>query len=311
MTRRAPIVAVAAGSAGVAAILARWERARRQAGPRVPGRYVRLGDATVFVAEAGQGPAVVFVHGFGGSSFSWRGVLPVLAARHRVVALDLPGFGWSERNARIALDHRAQARRVRELLDHLGIAAAVVTGHSMGGAIAQHLALEAPERVAGLVLVAPMDASAPLRRGHLRARRQLFMAGVRAVTMVRPVALAAVRRALRSMVFDPATVSDELVAGYAEPLMRPGTAACVAKMAADVSDEPAADVSRVGVPTLVVSGERDPVIPLERTARLAAKIPGARHDILPGTGHLPPDEAPDRLAALIEGFAGGAAGPRQ
>jgi pimeloyl-ACP methyl ester carboxylesterase len=312
MKRAGGIAALSLGLGGAAAtaVVVRWERARRHSGPRVPGRHIRLSDASVYMTEAGEGPAVVFIHGFGGSLFSWRDVLALLAARHHVVALDLPGFGWSDRDARVPLGHRDHARRVVELMDYLDIGQATLVGHSMGGAIAQHVALEAPERVSGLVLVAPMDASAPVRRGHLRAQRRLFMAAVRAATVVRPAAFAAVRRALQAMVFDPASVDEGIVAGYAEPLMRPGTAACVMRMAADVSNELPAEVARIAAPTLVVSGERDGVIAMDRTAGLAAKIPGAAHEVLAGTGHLPPDEAPGRLAAIIEQFIDAQAGKR-
>lgn len=310
MKRVAGLAGVGLGLSGAAAAAAvvRWERARRRTGPRVPGRYLQLRDAPVYVAEAGEGPAIVLIHGFGGSLFSWRGVLAPLAASHRAVALDLPGFGWSGRSASIPLGHRDQARRVTELMDRIEIGSATLVGHSMGAAIAQYVALDAPGRVNGLVLVAPIDASAPLRRGHQRAQRRLFMAAIGAATVVRPVAFAAVRRALRSMVFDPATVDGEMVAGYAEPLMRPGTPACVTRMAADVSMEAAADISGIAAPALVVSGERDRVIPMERTAGLATKIPGAQHVVLAGTGHLPPDEAPGRLASLIGQFVAERAG---
>ena len=119
-------------------------------------RLVIVGGRSTVVAEAGRStdPALVLVHGFGGSTFGWRAVMAPLAARGwHVVALDLPGFGLSEKSWSFDYDHETQARYVLATMDQLGVERAVIVGHSMGGNVAAWIAALAPERVAGLALV--------------------------------------------------------------------------------------------------------------------------------------------------------------
>jgi pimeloyl-ACP methyl ester carboxylesterase len=107
-----------------------------------------------FVQESGptDGPAVVLVHGFGGSTFNWRYTLPALAeAGYRAVALDLMGFGLSDKSFDQDDSHAAQADFVADVMTALDIQRATLVGHSMGGNVIAHFALKYPERVEGLV----------------------------------------------------------------------------------------------------------------------------------------------------------------
>jgi pimeloyl-ACP methyl ester carboxylesterase len=114
---------------------------------------VEVDGVPIHYVEAGQGKAVLLIHGLGASTFSFRHTIPELAQRYRVIALDLKGFGYS---ARPQSDYSltAQAALVRQVMDRLGVERAAVVGHSMGGAVAMRLALGYPERVSRLVLVA-------------------------------------------------------------------------------------------------------------------------------------------------------------
>src|SRR3990172_12332306 len=118
-----------------------------------PGMFVDIDGVRVHYVEAGRGDPVVLIHGWNGSTFSYRHTIPELAQNHRVVALDLLGFGYSGRPARADYSVTAQVRLVAGLMDRLDIPSAVVAGHSMGGGIAMRLALSHPERVERLVLV--------------------------------------------------------------------------------------------------------------------------------------------------------------
>jgi len=130
--------------------------------PRHPGRVKdfglpqyrdRDGNSTVFF-DAGQGDAIVFLHGLGGNLTQWALVAPDLARSHRVLGLDLPGFGGTHRlRGRLTYDRLAD--EVFGLLDRRGVSRAYLVGHSFGGAVATNMALAAPERLRGLVLVSP------------------------------------------------------------------------------------------------------------------------------------------------------------
>lgn len=299
--KRAFLVVTALGGLAVAASAALRPAFRPVALHGASGQTVVVDGVRLHYVEQGKGAAIVLLHGFGASAFSWRLALPMLGANYRVVALDLPGFGFSDRNARLDFGHEAQAWRVARLMDVLGIRRATIVGHSMGGGIAQRLAISDPRRVERLVLVAAVDASAAPAWGHRGGRHPAwgvarFAAGfpglVRGLTS----------RGLRQVVADPATVTDEMVDGYAEPLLMRGTLACMEKMAADTAREAPGDLSRITAPTVVVSGERDRIVPARVGEGLTAKIRGARHVMLGATGHLPAEECPEAFVEEVLAF---------
>src|SRR6266545_2862391 len=122
-------------------------------------RFLKIGDQLVHVEMAGAGPPLVLVHGFGASTYSWRLVMPALASSFRVIAVDLNGFGYTERPKDPARYTReAQGELVLAVMDSLGFASAHLMGHSYGGGISLWIAWKHPERVRSLVLV---DSSAP------------------------------------------------------------------------------------------------------------------------------------------------------
>jgi pimeloyl-ACP methyl ester carboxylesterase len=124
------------------------------AGP--DGRFIDVDGTSTYIITAGpaDGPAVVLVHGFGGSTYSWRYTGAVLAAAgYRVVAMDLRGFGLTVKSWDGDYSHAAQARLVLGVMDAVGVESAVLVGHSMGGNVVATVAQIAPDRARALVLV--------------------------------------------------------------------------------------------------------------------------------------------------------------
>src|SRR2546427_8478977 len=113
---------------------------------RTQGRFVAVEGLRVFAITLGQGPDVVLLHGTPASTYSWRKVLEPLAARHRVHAIDLPGYGFSDKPADAPYDAAWFARVVAGYLDAAGVARAVLAGNSMGGHVATETAILYPER---------------------------------------------------------------------------------------------------------------------------------------------------------------------
>jgi pimeloyl-ACP methyl ester carboxylesterase len=132
------------------------------------GRFLNIGSVNIYVED--QGPsseeAVVFIHGFGGSTFTWRNNAPFLANQgYRVIALDLKGFGLSTRDLLSNYSHKSQAKLVAEVLQQLGVKRAYLIGHSMGSSVMFHFAHLYPERVLGLISVdgaVNLKASSPI-----------------------------------------------------------------------------------------------------------------------------------------------------
>jgi pimeloyl-ACP methyl ester carboxylesterase len=256
-------------------------------------RYVR----------AGAGPALVLVHGFGSSLYTWKDVIPALAARHQVIALDLPGFGESERPADLAVEDLPRA--VIGLLDRLGVAEAVLVGNSMGGGTAVLVAANAPGRVSALVLVdaAVYNMATADRPGSVRVATSPlagmldFLPGKRLL----------VERSLRQVFHDDALVTRERVAEYLAAAQRPGSVAALRSLGRSLDERPARiaeALAGLAAPTLVVWGAEDAWIPLTHADRLTAAIAGARKVVIPECGHMPQEEKPAELARLLLEFLG-------
>ena len=296
MKRKAIVLGGALAAVGAGGWVA-WKRRAPWQAPLPEGIIRDVAGAKVHYIDEGSGPAVILIHGFAGSTFSWRFVIPDLAKAHRVIAIDLPGFGFSDRGPDVDYSHAGQAERVVALLDLLGIQRATLVGHSMGGAIAQRIASRHPDRVERLILVAAVNAAQPpdaARRG--RAAGPMF--ALVGVAQRSPRAMYAVgRRALRRMVHDKEFATEEVMRGYIDPLLIPGTVAAIRKMTEATRQEPPADLAAIGAPTLVLSGASDRAVPPEKALELAEAISGARYLVIPEAGHLLAEERP---AAFLE-----------
>jgi pimeloyl-ACP methyl ester carboxylesterase len=253
-----------------------------------------------------DGPPVVLVHGLGGSAFSWRLTRRQLAdAGFRTLAVDLRGFGLSDKSFDADHSRAAQARVVAEVMEALGMSASAVVGHSMGAGVAAHLALERPDLVERLVLVAawlPDDAVVPwpgqlldvppvARWGRLIVRT---LATPNLVTMV-----------LRTLYDDPNDIEQALVAGHLVPLGVRGWDQAVLAVVRDVGrSEWPAPLATISMPTLIVWGTHDPWLSVRRAPELRDAIPGARLTLIDGAGHLPFEETPGEFMDAILPFLG-------
>lgn len=299
------LIAASLASAGCVA-LTPYEQAR--AG--VPAdRFVEADGQTVYVvdrpaaaavASAGDAEAVVFLHGFGASSYSWREVTDRLPD-YRTVALDLRGFGYTERPPGIEPYTRdGQIELVLGVMDRLGIDRPHVVGHSYGGALAAALAVHHPERVLSLTLV---DAAHPdypqLRRTRLAAVRPLTELFV----LVRALRPALIRRALEHSIADDSLVTPALVDAYLDRLKIENAPRAYYGITAPAPEpERGVDLAEVSVPTLTVWGEEDLLIPVEEGRAASSVIPCHRFVDLPGVGHMPMEESPEALAHHLRTF---------
>lgn len=290
----------------------RTEEQRRAAdeaagGQAARGRLVRVSDGEMYVVEAGDpaAPAVVLIHGTVVSAVCWEPVIPALAAGFRVIAVDLLGCGRSTGVTRATgatgadLDVPAQARRVGELLDLLGAARVTAVGHSSGCLVATSLAEQRPDIVGALALIdmgPDLDAEYP----------ENFVAGLIFTPVVgallwRLRSESAVRTASRSGFTRPVEIPDVLV----EHVMR-------------VTRRDFVDMTRGSVAYLKERGLTDRIAPLclpllvvfgaedrrwrASSAEAYRAVPGARIELLPGVGHTPMMEDPDKTARLLLGF---------
>jgi pimeloyl-ACP methyl ester carboxylesterase len=267
----------------------------------VRGEFLDLSGARIYYYAAGTrgaGNPVVFVHGFATSGHLWTDVVPLMPPGHRLVVLDLLGYGRSDRPGRRDVDIRAHANRVVELLDELRIDSACVVGHGFGGGIAQSLAVRHADRVSHLCLI---DSVAFDRWPNLRLR--IARAALPLTTLLPPRSIAAgLRRALARGYADAARVArsiDMYVRPFADDAGRQALVAHLRAMHSDETADLATRLSGITIPTAVVWGRHDNVMPLEVGRELQAAIPGASLSILDDARHFPPEEAPRPVADVL------------
>jgi pimeloyl-ACP methyl ester carboxylesterase len=265
---------------------------------------VKTRGGAVSTMQAGEGPPVVLVHGLGATKASFLPTVAALAPHHRVIAIDLPGFGDSDKPVGAAYDAPFFARSVVALLDALGLDQAALVGNSMGGRVALEVGLAHAERVSSLVLLAPSLAWlrdrpwAPLLRlvppqlGLLQpAPRQI----VEAIT----------RRVVPGGAHGwSAAGVDEFLRSYLDPR---GRAAFYAAARNIYLEEPHGQdgfwtrLPDLDVPSLFVWGRKDPLVPLAFARHVRAALPAAEHLEL-DCGHVPQLEAPQRTHEAVLRF---------
>ncbi|MDE2394607.1 MAG: alpha/beta fold hydrolase [Burkholderiales bacterium] len=262
-----------------------------------------------FVHYRDEGPRadatpLVLLHGLASSLHTWEGWVARLKQSHRVITLDLPGCGLSGPNPRGDYRDAADARFVLALLDHLGVRRFEIGGNSLGGEIAWHIALLAPQRVARLVLVD--SAGLPFEgRGVALAWGLARIPGIGLLfdqALPRPL----VEQALRSVYGHPERVTRELVDRYDELLLREGNRrALIERLRQHREGADAAQVATLNLPTLILWGGRDTLIPPAVGRRFQAAIAGSRLVVFDDLGHVPQEEDPGRTVAPVLAFLDG------
>ena len=266
--------------------------------------FVDIGGVRVRYVRKGSGPAVVLVHGFASSLFTWKDVLPALAENHEVVAIDLPGFGGSDIPR--PLDGSTYPAVVFAVMDRLAIDRAAIVGNSLGGSVAVAMAAARPERVSALVLID--SAGFNFDPGDRPALLRLIAApGVGAALEKLPLRRRLVAAGLEQVFFDDTRVTEERIDEYAAPMMRPGATQAAAELLAG-QGPPFVDVVRgVRAPALVLWGRDDAWIPVAHAQRFTEAIPASKAVILESCGHVPQEERPVEVGTLIAHFLAPAA----
>jgi pimeloyl-ACP methyl ester carboxylesterase len=269
-------------------------------------RSTTVHDARVNYVEMGDGPPVVFIHGLAGCWQNWLENIPRFAANHRVVAVDLSGFGHSEL-PREDISIPGYGRFMDAFLGQIGIERATLVGNSMGGFVAAETAISHPSRVEKLVLVSAAGGPALRERNDPNQARLM-----RAARLFAPIAAAAIARRehlirrprLRKMILYkiaryPDRIEPELCYEVASGAGKPGFLdALNAILDYDFEDR----IPEISCPTLIVWGRNDEIVPVEDAYEYERLIPGARKVIFEETGHVPMLERPDRFNELVEEF---------
>jgi pimeloyl-ACP methyl ester carboxylesterase len=238
------------------------------------------------------------VHGFGGHTFSYRHQVKDFSQDFQVVAIDLKGFGYSERQPEGNFSLTEQAHLVLGAMDALKIERATLIGHSMGGEVVMRIAAAAPERVERVVLAASVSGQRVPFLPRPRFIRP-FMPGLARLMMVRNFG--------KKMFYDPSLVDvDSIRANYLAAARIKGSMDTIWNMWTDVPNDKPIKYSRITQPVLVLVAEKERVIPIYSRvlSHLRKNIPHVQVVTVERTGHLMLEERPSAANQLIRGFLG-------
>ncbi|MEL6120118.1 MAG: alpha/beta fold hydrolase BchO [Pseudomonadota bacterium] len=251
------------------------------------------------VQEMGEGPTALLLHGAGGSTHSWAGLLPVLSRNYHAVAVDLPGQGFTRAGTKLRLGLPKMSMDLNALLDDQGWQPELIIGHSAGGALALHLAesLDHPARVIGInAALEPFEGPA--------AWLFPMMAKMLAINPFTSVAFtaggSAMARARGLIRTTGSNISDESLRCYARLFSDRGHVDSTLQMMAQWDlDKFAARIKRVETPILLIAGSNDLTVSPDVSRRTAAAMINATFVELEGLGHLAHEENPDLVAQTI------------
>jgi pimeloyl-ACP methyl ester carboxylesterase len=266
------------------------------------GEFLDLNGVRLYYYAAGSrgaGEPIVLLHGFPTSSHLWNDVVPLLPDGHRVVVLDMLGYGRSDTaTAGVALDLRSHADRVVAVLDHLGINFACLVGHGVGGGVAQSVAVRSPHRVSRLCLIGSVAFDCWPTRAVKLARAMLPLTRHLPPSWI----LSIVRSEMLRGYLDPekgAHDVDVYLRPFLEESGRDALMHHLHSLDAAETQTIGARLKDVVSPTAILWGERDPFLPVAVGERLRAAIRGSTLDVVAGARHFLPEESAHAVAATI------------
>jgi len=278
-------------------------------------RWVNVQDRWMNVVDIGSGPPVIFIHGLSGCWQNWLEQIPLFARDHRVIGVDLPGFGHSVMPVEpISISGYADA--IDELMEKLDIDAARIVGNSMGGFIGAEIAIEHPARIERLVLVAAAGLSIESIRTERtkglrhRAENIIFFSLAHVVSRSHQVALRPRLRAalLMTVAAHPARLPGPLAAQQVLGSGKPGFSDALEAMCR----YPLRDrLEKIACPTLILWGDKDILVPVKDASVFEELIPDSRKIIYTDTGHVSMMERPARFNSDVKAFLDEAAAEQQ
>ncbi|MES2818532.1 MAG: alpha/beta fold hydrolase [Pseudomonadota bacterium] len=271
-----------------------------------PSQFVTIDGLAVHLRDQGRRDdplPLVLLHGTSASLHTWEGWVQALAPERRVISLDLPGFGLTGPFADEDYRIERYSAFLAQLLDRLEVPKVIVAGNSFGGQLAWQFALDYPQRAHQLILV---DAA-----GYPREAREVPL-GFRLaqVPLLRPLMTRVLPRSMieasvRSVYGDPDKVTAALVERYYELTLRAGNRDALHQRFEQVpAGQHQARIAELRVPTLILWGGRDQLIPPSHGERFKQAIPGSRLVLFDALGHVPHEEDPGLTVAAVRGFIG-------
>lgn len=237
-------------------------------------------------------PPIVLIHGFVASSYTFHPIMPLLTQYFSVLALDLPGFGRSEKSTTFRYTYENYANLIIALLDHFNLGRVHIAGHSMGGQIALYTAQANPDRVGKLVLI---NSSAYWGRVYKWARMATYLPFSHLV-MKRVVQKNDVEDTLKNVLYDSSHITEELIREYGSPLKEKKFYKALGRFIRQREGDLTRDeLLQIHTPTLLIWGKDDNVVPLVAGKQLVNDLPHATLISYDKAGHLITEEYPEAI----------------
>lgn len=243
----------------------------------------------------------VLIHGFLSSTFSYRRLIPLLAQHGTVVALDLPPFGKSDKSKDFTYSYKNMSNIVISLVEHLHLSNIILVGHSMGGQIALYISKQRPDLVDKTVLIC---SSGYLPKSHFSLVCSSYLPFFY-LYIKNWLVRSGVLKNLLNVIHDRSLIDDEMMQGYAAPFFDERIFHALTRMIRDrEGDLPSCELQQIKIPSLLIWGEEDTVVPVSVGKRLHSDLENSRFISYEKAGHLLPEERPQHVYENIMEFAG-------
>jgi pimeloyl-ACP methyl ester carboxylesterase len=273
----------------------------------LPRKYVEIKNLKIAYSDIGKGDPVLMVHGFGLSSFTWEKIITLLPKNRRYIMLDLKGFGYSDKSLNGHFSPLYQAKIIEAFVLKLKLKNITLTGHSYGGNVAI-MSLFMPKMqkvVKKLILIDSAGYSNPLppfiRQLRIPMTNNLIFNHVNSEILTKVI--------LEETYFNKEAIDNDYLREYASLMRLPGATECLIKCAEQVSEHSSKKfplrLKQIKIPTLIVWGEEDQVIPVAHGYKFISDLPDAELAVIPKCGHVPHEEQTKETAGVISDFLEG------
>ncbi|PLS02497.1 alpha/beta fold hydrolase [Neobacillus cucumis] len=235
-------------------------------------------------------PPILLIHGFASSTYTFRRIIPLLQKKFSILAVDLPGFGKSEKSTSFVYSFQNYAKLMIECINKFGLANTYIVAHSMGGQIALNMAILAPEKINSLILLCSSGYLKPAKKPLIWISYLPFFEKFIHYYIGRKD----VQDHLRNVFFNQELINDELIHEFGKPLTEKGFyKALIRLLRHREGDLLSHQLQNILVPTLLIWGEEDRVVPVEVGHKLVRDLPAAQLITYEKTGHLITEERPE------------------
>lgn len=261
------------------------------------GRFIKVGDVNTHYIRKGKGKPLVLIHGIFSSVFVWHKNIDELSRYFDVIAVDLKGYGYSDKPA----DGRYSREEIRQFMidfmDAVNVEKAILVGHSWGGGIAMDLALACPQRIEKLILI---DSTGyPLKHNFLSWLLKLPGMGKFLLALCDKNTLEWILK--KGVFFDPSLVTTEEVEGWIRPYYVKGSVQAALELR-NFDFVIGKNIKDISCPALIIWGQDDKCLPVKFAERFKQDIKGSVLKIIPNCGHNPQEEKPKEVNELIRKF---------